>query len=99
MAVCTEEEYKAIGRLVVEYKECAEKRVRVVERVKQIADALKRLADSINRKPDFDAVSKDSILQEYLDLSKIGALIIEEQALSAKQQEYETRLKVQGIYI
>ena len=95
--MCTDEEYKVIGRLVVEHRECAEKRVRVVERVKRISDALKRLADAINRKPDFDAVSQDSILQEYLDLSKIGALILEEQTLSNRQQEYESRLEALGL--
>ncbi|MGB8030854.1 MAG: hypothetical protein WCF30_14480 [Terracidiphilus sp.] len=93
----TDEECIAIGRLVLEHKECVDKRVRVTERVKQIADALKRLANAIDRKPDFDEVSKDSILQEYLDLSKIGALVLEEQSLSAKQQEYEERMRAQGL--
>lgn len=90
-----DEEYATIGRLVVEYRDCVEERVRISERVKQIADALNRLAQSLNRKPDFEAVSGDSILQEYLDLSKLGALVIEEQTLQEKQLAYEERLRAQ----
>jgi len=93
----TDEECLEVGRLVLEHKECVEKRLEATERVKEIADALKRLADAIDRKPDFDAVSQDSILQKYLDLSKIGALVLEEQALSEKQQEYEKRLGAKGL--
>jgi len=92
-----DEKDATIGRLLREHKEIVEKRLHVTERVKQIAAALKRLADAIDRKPDFDEVSKDSILQQYLDLSKIGALVIEEQELSAKQQEYEVRLRALGL--
>jgi hypothetical protein len=95
--MCTDEECRVVGRLVLEHKECVEKRLRVTELVKQIADALQRLARAIDRRPDFDAVSQDSLLQEYLDLSKIGALVLEEQALSDKQQEYEERMRAQGL--
>jgi hypothetical protein len=96
--MCTDEHYRTVGRLVLEHKECVEKRLRVTERVKQVADALKKLANAIDRKPDFDAVSQDSILQEYLDLSKIGALVLEEQNLSAQQQDYEKRLRALDLY-
>jgi hypothetical protein len=87
---------RTVGRLFRECKEVTDNRLRVVERVKQIATALKRLADAIDKKPDFDEVSRDSILQEYLDLSRIGALVLEEQDLSAKQEDYETRLRALG---
>ena len=70
----------------------------MVERVKQIATALRKLADAIDTRPDSDAVSKDSILQEYLDLSKIGALVLEEQQLSAKQMDYDERLRALGFF-
>jgi hypothetical protein len=93
-----DEQCKTVGRLVLEHHECADKRVAVVERIKQIADALKKLAEAINRKPDFDAVAKDGILHEYLDPSKIGALVLEEKQLSDKQMEYCERLKHFGIY-
>lgn len=88
-----------IGRLHREHRDTVEMRYQVVERIKQIADALKRLADAIDRKPDFDEVSKDSILQQYLDLSKIGALVIEERELDAKIAEYASRLKVLGFSV
>lgn len=91
-----EEQDKTLGRLVREHRTVVEKRLYVTERVKQISDALNRLARAINRKPDFDEVSRDSILQEYLDLSKIGALVIEEQELSAQQLDYEKRIRALG---
>ena len=92
----TDEQDATLARLIREHKEVAEKRLFVVERVKQVSAALKKLAEAINRKPDFDEVAKDSLLHEYLDLSKIGALVIEEMELSQKQQDYETRLRQFG---
>jgi hypothetical protein len=94
----TDETDLTIGRLHRERREVTEKRLQVVERVKQIATALRKLADAIDTRPDFDAVSKDSILQEYLDLSKIGALVLEEQQLSAKQMDYDERLRALGFF-
>ena len=67
-----EEQRATVDRLIAEHKDLVKKRLLVVEREKQVADALKRLADAIDRKPDFDAVSQDSILHEYLDLSRIA---------------------------
>jgi len=92
----TEEQDATVGRLMREHKAIVEKRLYAVERVKQIAAALKKLADAIDTRPDFEAVSKDSILQEYLDLSRIGALVVEESELSAKQEDYEARLRALG---
>jgi hypothetical protein len=92
-----EEEYAVVGRLVIEHHETVEKRLRVVERVKQVASALNKLALAIDRKPDFNEVCKDSILQEYLDLSRIGELVLEEQRLSALQEDYETRMRAMNI--
>jgi len=79
-----------------EHKAIVEKRLYSTERVKQIAAALKKLADAIDARADFEAVSRDSILQEYLDLSKIGERVIEESELSAVQQDYEDRLRALG---
>jgi hypothetical protein len=93
----TEEQYATIGRLVMEHRDVVEKRLWTVERVKQVASALRRLAEAIDRKPDFDEVCKDSILQEYLDLSKIGQLVLEEQRLSGLQEDYETRMRAMKI--
>jgi hypothetical protein len=92
-----EEQNATIARLIREHKEIVEKRLYATERVKQIATALERLARAINRKPDFEEVSKDSILHEYLDLSRMGALVIEEHELAEKQQDYEARLRSFGL--
>lgn len=97
MGMSSEEQDATIGRLVREHKAVVEKRLYVTERVKQIAAALKRLAGAIDRVADFEEVSKDSILHEYLDLSKIGALVFEERQLSEKQEEYEERLRAFGL--
>jgi hypothetical protein len=94
-----EEQDATIGRLMREHKNTAQKRLYAAERVKQIAQALKRLAEAIDRRPNFEEVSRDSVLQEYLDLSKIGMLVIEEQELMDKQLDYEERLKVLGFLI
>jgi hypothetical protein len=91
-----EEQDAVVGRLMREHKEVMEKRLHVVELVKQIAAALKRLAGAIDHAPNFEEVSKDSILQKYLDLSKIAELVLEERGLSAKQQDYEARLRALG---
>jgi hypothetical protein len=88
----TEENDATIGRLHRKHRDAIEKRLLVVERIKQIAAALKSLADSIDNSADFEAVCKDSILQQYLDLSKIGVLVLEEQALTGEIHEYEQRL-------
>ena len=92
-----EEKNATIVRLIQEHKEIVEKRLYATERVKQIAAALERLARAINRRPDFEEVSKDSILHEYLDLSRMGALVIEEHELAKKQQDYEARLRSFGL--
>ena len=76
-----------VARLLRECKEVTGQRLLATERVKQVASALRRLGDSLDRTPDFEAVSQDSILHTYLDLSKIGALVAEERELSAKQEE------------
>lgn len=91
-----DEKDATIGRLFREHKEIVERRLHATERIKQIAAALRRLADAIDRKPDFDEVSKDSILQQYFDLSKLGALVIEERELQQKQLDYEKRLRDLG---
>lgn len=93
----TDEQYATIGRLVMEHHETVEKRLYVVERVKQVSAALTKLAGAIDRKPDFDEVCKDSILQEYLDLSKISSLVLEEQRLMALQEDYESRMRKMNI--
>jgi len=92
-----EEKDATIARLIQEHKEIVERRLYATERVKQIAAALERLARAINRKPDFEEVSKDSILHEYLDLSRLGALVFEEHDLAQKQQDYEARLRSFGL--
>jgi hypothetical protein len=93
----SDEKDATIARLLREHKETVEKRLYATERVKQIAAALRRLAGALDRKPDFDEVAKDSIIQQYLDLSKIAALVIEEKELSEKQQDYERRLRALGL--
>lgn len=92
-----EERDATVGRLLREHKEIVRQRLYATERVKQIADALKRLAGALAHKPDFEEVAKDSILHEYLDLSRLGALVVEEEQLSQKQQEYEARLRAMGL--
>lgn len=95
----TDETDSTVGRLYREHRQTVEKRLHVVERLKQIAAALKRLADAIDRRPDFEEVSRDSILQEYLDLSKIAALVIEETMLSAQVEDYQRRLDDLGFSV
>jgi hypothetical protein len=85
-----------IGRLYREHKDATEKRILLVERVKQVASSLQRLAGALDRRPAFDEVSKDSILHEYLDLSKIAALVAEEAELQKRQLDYEDRLRALG---
>ena len=91
-----EEQRATIERLKAEHKDLVQKRLLVVERTKQVADALKRLADAIDRKPDFDAVSQDSILHEYLDLSRIAGLVLEEQHLTEQIVDRAKRREALG---
>ena len=91
-----EEQRATVDRLIAEHKDLVKKRLLVVEREKQVADALKRLADAIDRKPDFDAVSQDSILHEYLDLSRIAVLVLEEQHLTEQIEDRAKRLSALG---
>lgn len=91
-----EEQRATIERLKAEHKDLVLQRLLVVERTKQIADALKRLAAAIDSRPDFEAVSQDSILHQYLDLSKIAHLVIEEQQLSEQIEDRAKRLGALG---
>jgi hypothetical protein len=92
----SEEVNATVAKLASDRKAVTEKRLLVVERIKQIATALHKLARAIDRKPDFDEVCRDSILQEYLDLSKIAALVLEEQELSRQQEDLDDRWRALG---
>jgi hypothetical protein len=92
----TDKKDSMIGRSHREHRDAVDQRLQIVERAKQIADALKRLANAIDRKPDFEEVSKDSILQQYL---RIALLVIEEQELTEKIGEYSKRLIALGFAV
>lgn len=69
-------------RLFREHKEAVERRVEVVEEIKRVAAALKTLGAAIDRRADIEAVSRDGILHRYIDVTRIGALVVVESELT-----------------